>query len=105
MRKILFISALLISLVSQAQGDGSFKNLTVTTKFTFNGYYVNYIKNDTTGWSTGTRFLPTAKAVYDFVIGRVGAGGGGTFYNSNVGTGYRLAIPYTNQIKTIIAGT
>lgn len=31
----------------------------------------------------------------------VGSGGGSTYYNSNVGSGYRLAIPNTNNIKTL----
>lgn len=31
-------------------------------------------------------------------------GGGGSYYNSNIGSGFRLAVPGTNNLKTIFAG-
>jgi hypothetical protein len=105
MKKIFLIAALFISIVSQGQGDGLFKNMTIQQKFTLNGYYVNYIKNDTSSWSTGTRFLPTSKAVYDFVVGRVGSfptGSGASnriAYWSNTNSLTSLAVNSTSTRK------
>jgi len=44
-----------------------------------------------------------AAALWDSLV--VGAGGGSGGTNSNVGSGYRLAIPTTNNIKTIFGST
>lgn len=63
MRKIFIILLLGFSLFSDAQ-------INAPRYINLNGYYVTHIKNDSANWSTGSSWLPTSKAVYDFVQGR-----------------------------------
>lgn len=90
MRKIFVIVAIIASLVSQAQ-TGSYDFLNIRKRFTVKSWYITDIKNDTVNWvSAGARYLPTAKAVYDFVTGRIALipGGGGGSYTFRFDSSY-----------------
>lgn len=54
---------------------------------------------DATSWN-GNVEVPTKNAIRD----KIESLGVSTYYNSNVGSGYRLAIPNTNNIKTLTPG-
>jgi hypothetical protein len=70
MKKVLFILTFLFSLASQAQ-TGTFDYLNSRQRLTLRNWHVTDIKNDTFNWnSSGSRYLPTAKSVFDFVKGR-----------------------------------
>jgi hypothetical protein len=71
------------------------------------GYWDNdtlkfYTITDSTLADNSDTTVPTTRAVKAYVDNHAGVGGGGS-PNSNIGSGFRLAVPLTNNIKTIYA--
>lgn len=82
MKKILLALFVLLSIASEAQ-TGAYDFLNARKRFTVKNYYITDIKNDTFNfYSAGSRYLPTAKAVYDFVTGRISLIPGGGSLNT-----------------------
>lgn len=84
MKKVIFILLLFSSFVTSAQ-VGTFDFLNARKRLTLGSWYVTDFKNDTFNWNvSGARYLPTSKAVYDFVTARIalvpGGGGGSMVY-------------------------
>lgn len=84
-------------------GDG-----TLATKITNNNQLTNgssYISNITGFLQEGSNITITGNGTIasPYVITSTGGGGGGST-NANIGSGYRWAVPTTNNIKTFFAG-
>jgi hypothetical protein len=72
MKRILFLLLLFSSLFCHAQnGDLRGKRVIVDGSLFLRNRWIDSIKNDTTGLSTITDAVPTAKTLYDFVVGRI----------------------------------
>lgn len=82
-KQLIFLLIALISstaLFSQAQNDIRARRVIANEQILLRNTRIDSILNDTTGIAGRTKSLLTAKAIYDFVVGRSGTGGGGMVY-------------------------
>jgi len=94
MKKILFILLTFAGFQAQSQ-------ILRGTRLDIRGYAIDTITNDTTGWISKTHSIPTAKAVYDFVINRAG-GGGGTSDKADTVNNYTTLRTYSGTAKFVV---